>query len=321
MTDGGSRVAGELVRPDPGAAGEGSLTTRETAKLDRLLQLTSRTFALSIPLLPEPARERVGIAYLLFRIADTFEDSTSWTKADRTEALEAFRELLFQPDPEEAGRLGRSWAGGRPVDHEGYLELLEETPFVIECFARLSPSAREAIATHTAETARLMAGFVERIGEDGALRLETLDELRDYCYGVAGIVGEMLTELFLLHDPCLEEVAGELRPRARHFGEALQLVNILKDSSTDAREGRIYLPPGLGRSPVLDLAREDLDVAARYTEALREGGASRGVVNFCALPMELARATLDEVEARGPGAKISRDRLWKIIGEVTGEPG
>ena len=38
--------------------------------LEQLLVATSRTFALAIPLLPEPIRLQVGIAYLLFRIAE-----------------------------------------------------------------------------------------------------------------------------------------------------------------------------------------------------------------------------------------------------------
>ena len=42
-----------------------------TFPLDDLLEKTSRTFALAIPLLPTPAREAVGLAYLLFRVADT----------------------------------------------------------------------------------------------------------------------------------------------------------------------------------------------------------------------------------------------------------
>jgi farnesyl-diphosphate farnesyltransferase len=60
------------------------------ADLDLLLEKTSRTFALSIPLLPEPTRREVMIAYLLFRIADTFEDSSSWPRESRIEALEQF---------------------------------------------------------------------------------------------------------------------------------------------------------------------------------------------------------------------------------------
>src|SRR5207244_1602679 len=69
------------------------------ANLDDLLESTSRTFALSIPLLPEPARRQVSIAYLLFRIADTFEDAELWSPEERRKALADFSELLAEPHP------------------------------------------------------------------------------------------------------------------------------------------------------------------------------------------------------------------------------
>ena len=62
--------------------------------LDALLTKTSRTFALAIPLLPEPTRRAVSVSYLLFRIADTFEDATAWARAKRIAALNEFAELL-----------------------------------------------------------------------------------------------------------------------------------------------------------------------------------------------------------------------------------
>ena len=58
-----------------------------TPDLANLLEKTSRTFALSIPVLPEPTRREVMIAYLLFRIADTFEDAAHWTPEDRIAAI------------------------------------------------------------------------------------------------------------------------------------------------------------------------------------------------------------------------------------------
>ena len=82
-----------------------------------------------------------------------------------------------------------------------------------------------------------MAGYVGRT-ERGNLVLTDLEDLKNYCYFVAGIVGEMLTELFLLGRPTLSGVAAFLRGRAAAFGEALQLVNILKDAAGDAAEGR-----------------------------------------------------------------------------------
>ena len=46
-------------------------------ELQALLGETSRTFALAIPRLPEPRMTEVTVAYLLFRIADTFKDATT----------------------------------------------------------------------------------------------------------------------------------------------------------------------------------------------------------------------------------------------------
>ena len=67
------------------------------ADLEQLLIATSRTFALAIPLLPEPTRLEVTLSYLLFRVADTFEDAASWPRALRIEALAQFDRLLADP--------------------------------------------------------------------------------------------------------------------------------------------------------------------------------------------------------------------------------
>ncbi len=156
-----------------------------------------------------------------------------------------------------------------------------------------------------------MAGFVARSDGD-TLVLKDLEDLKAYCYAVAGIVGEMLTDLFLLKRDALVPSTPFLRERAATFGEALQLVNILKDSSLDISEGRSFLPSSVPRSEVFALARRDLKTACDYTLALQKAGAPRGIVEFCALPAELAWATLERVEARGPGAKISRLEVFAI---------
>lgn len=281
--------------------------------LDDLLEKTSRTFALSIPLLPEPTRKEVTVAYLLFRIADTFEDAALWGKERRIQALEDFSRLLDEPDADRARSMAEDWVANLPLEHEGYLELLHETPFVLDHFASLNPDGRELVKLHTQRTAHGMAGFVVRSDDDGELRLRSLQDLRDYCYVVAGIVGEMLTELFLLDRENLERVAEYLRARSRTFGEGLQLVNILKDSAFDRTEGRRYLPAGVGRDAVFALARDDLDSATEYTLAIQRSGAERGLVAFNALPVQLAWATLDKVEREGPGAKISREEVYAIV--------
>lgn len=281
-------------------------------RIDELLERTSRTFALSIPLLPEPTRRELGIAYLLFRIADTFEDAVGWQRRDQAAALDALVGLLLRPDVTAAAEMGRRWAAETPIEHAGYLELLGETDLVLREFLELSDPAREIIAAHTIRTARGMARFVEQTA-DGVLRLHDLDDLRRYCYVVAGIVGELSTGLFLLGRPELEPIAPRLQELAPRFGEALQLVNILKDSAFDTTEGRCYLPQEVDRAAVFALARDDLQVAGEYCRALQEAGAERGIVAFCALPVRLADAALDTVERSGPGHKISREQVWSIV--------
>ena len=283
--------------------------------IDDLLAKTSRTFALAIPMLPWPTRRQVGIAYLLFRIADTFEDGVEWSGARRIRALERFVQLLRRPVVEDSRHAARRWSEGSPIRHQGYLELLEQVPEVLQAYSELEPAARDAIREHTIRTAEGMSDFVAR-SDAGVLRLNDVADLRHYCYVVAGTVGEMLTELFLLGRDRLHRVRGFLQEGAARFGEGLQLVNILRDASFDNEEGRCYLPPDVGRRKIFALAREDLATAVEYTCLLQEAGGHRGIVEFCALPVRLALATLDRIETDGPGAKLSRDEVFRIVRDL-----
>jgi farnesyl-diphosphate farnesyltransferase len=279
--------------------------------LEHLLEKTSRTFALSIPVLPAPTRNEVMIAYLLFRIADTFEDASHWEPPRRIEALGEFRALLNDYSRPKAERLSAEWIAAGITSHPGYRELMANVPFVLESFFELSPDAVAPVRAHVERSAEGMAGYVGRT-ENGSLVLNDLADLKTYCYFVAGIVGEMLTELFLLGRPKLEATAAFLRERAASFGEALQLVNILKDSAGDAAEGRTYLPPAVSRSEVFSLARQDLETAGAYIGALQSAGAPRGLVEFTALPVLLARASLERIERHGPGSKVSRPEVFLL---------
>lgn len=280
--------------------------------LDALLSQTSRTFALAIPLLPESTRRDVTLAYLLFRIADTFEDSDRWSVEKRVQALEAFVALLRAPDRHRALELAATCQSEPPTDHAGYRALLAAIPEVLEVYEALSPDRRRVLEKHAERTALGMAGLVRIGSETDGLTLGSIEALRDYCYTVAGIVGELLTDLFVLSDPKLTGLQGYLRARARSFGEALQLVNILKDAEEDARENRRFLPADLPRSEVFDLARADLKLAAEYTEAVQRSGAAPGLVGFLALSVLLSHAAIQRVEEDGPGAKIPRQQVLEI---------
>jgi farnesyl-diphosphate farnesyltransferase len=279
-------------------------TTGTPPRLDALLAETSRTFALTIPLLPEPTRCEVTVAYLLFRVADTLEDATEWTAACKRDELGHLAEILERPRA-GAERLAAGWTATPPCHHAGYRELLASLPEVFRALDQLGRPAQATIRAHLVRTIERMAGFV---GQE----LADLADLQRYCYAVAGIVGEMLTELFLLGRPMLDPVAAELRSGAPAFGEALQLVNILKDAAADASEGRSFLPAGVARAEVFGLARADLDAAGRYCRTLCRAGGPRGLLEFTALPVLLAQATLDRVERDGAGAKLSRIEVVEI---------
>lgn len=284
-----------------------------TALLDELLVKSSRTFALSIPELPQPTRREVTVAYLLFRIADTLEDATEWTAVRQCEELELLGKLLDAPTIDGARGLAEGWRAAPPLRHAGYLDLLTETPAVLEALLELDEAARQLICRHTRRTVDRMATFVQRSDPRRGLQLRDIADLQAYCYAVAGIVGEMLTELFLLRREALVPIADFLRDHAARFGEALQLVNILKDAGHDAREGRRYLPASIATAEIFALARADLEAARQYVLGLQQAGAPRGVVAFTALPVLLAWRTLDRVEVEGPSSKLTRPEVAAIV--------
>jgi farnesyl-diphosphate farnesyltransferase len=283
--------------------------------LEQLLAETSRTFALTIPYLPEPTRRAVMVAYLIFRIADTLEDSERWPCERKAAELRALPFLLTEGDAAAARAFAERMRADPPTAHAGYLRLLTETPRVLEALHAFPQRTREIIARHTIVTAEGMAASVAQL-EDGVLRLTTLQQLREYCYYVAGVVGEMLSELFLADWPALAGAAQALRQDARAFGEGLQLTNILKDAADDAREGRHFLPASIARGELFALARSDLAAAQRYVGALRVAGAPLGVLAFTALPVRLAVATLGAVERRGAGAKVARAEVAQAVLEL-----
>jgi farnesyl-diphosphate farnesyltransferase len=284
------------------------------ARIFDLLARTSRTFALAVPLLePELARD-VALAYLLFRVADTIEDETTWPADVRAELLGDLASRMPELDHTSAEAFLSRLAPLPEVVSEDCRELLNDLPALA---TSLEPSAaHQSIRKHVARTTRGMSETLARGHARGRPGLDTLEELRAYCYFVAGIVGELLTDTFVLAEPALASVEAELRMHDARFGEGLQLVNVLKDRRDDAEHGRAFVPPEVPESALFSLAREDLGHAERYVRALARGGATRGMLAFTRLPLALARETLDVVERNGPGTKVSRERVGRILTEL-----
>jgi farnesyl-diphosphate farnesyltransferase len=208
------------------------------------LPQVSRTFALNIPVLPAPLDLAVTVAYLLCRIADTLEDET--TGQGQGEWLDTLADLVaLGPDWERRACLFAREAGNalRAQAPEPEARLLAETATVLGTLAVLPPWTHP----HIARCVRIMtAGMKEtqtRYGARGGV--EGLPDLRAtflYCYHVAGVVGEMLTGLFVDGSPRAAARHAELAPRAVAFGRALQLTNILKDVREDLDRGSCWLP-------------------------------------------------------------------------------
>ncbi len=96
-------------------------------------------------------------------------------------------------------------------------------------------------------------------------RIQTMEELEVYAYRVAGTVGLMLLPLLLSEgndNDSVDRTLGAIetsREPAICLGKAIQLVNILRDATQDAKLGRIYLPQdmlsneGVDESSILEL--------------------------------------------------------------------
>jgi farnesyl-diphosphate farnesyltransferase len=287
--------------------------------MDELLARTSRTFALAIPLLGEPTRGTTCLAYLLLRVADTLEDAELWSRGARLAALAEFSSVLHLSDAAGLARseeLARAWSSSSPTRDAGCIALLKALPDVWRELGRQHEASRAIVLRQVGRTTEGMHAILARADEMGRFRLATVEELQKYCYIVAGIVGELLTEVFLHDCPSLESVRTTLLEHQVAFGEGLQLVNILKDEKNDARDGRVYLPGEVPRGELFALARRDLAAARLYIEALEQGGAPPGYVGFTTLSVDLADATLVRLEEEGAGAKVSRSVVMQMFARI-----
>jgi farnesyl-diphosphate farnesyltransferase len=218
---------------------------------ERVLPLVSRSFALTIPQLPAELRIPVANAYLLCRIADTIEDESALSTAARLEALQRFVGVVC--GEERSGRFAeelRPQLSRRTSPAER--ELVKNMERVVRVNSRLRGSQRCAIENCVRVMCEGMHRFQRTAGLHGLPHMRALDE---YCYVVAGVVGELLTELFCEYSPKIAQRREKLHALDASFGQALQMTNILKDIWEDRSEGVCWLPQDI-------FSRHDIDIAA-----------------------------------------------------------
>ena len=146
-----------------------------------LLQQTSRSFAVSIPMLPNPLREEVALAYLLFRVADTIEDEGSFDPEERSQMLKDWINSVRTCSTEGI----EHWSDFSAIPHSGYVALMEDRGSLIERLKSVPLPHRELIHQYLAKTVSGMDRFL--LKNDA---WHDVVELREYCYYVAGVVGD-----------------------------------------------------------------------------------------------------------------------------------
>jgi farnesyl-diphosphate farnesyltransferase len=304
--------------------------------LGSLLQDVSRSFYLTLRVLPAKIRSQIGLAYLLARTTDTIADTELIAPEKRLEALKHFRERILGQSQVALDFTELAQHQGTPAERI----LLEKCESSLGLLQMLTPADRELVRQVLGTITSGQELDLQRFGSATANRIVALRsgaELDDYTYRVAGCVGEFWTKMCLAHlFPCLNE--SYLLAKGVCFGQGLQLVNVLRDLPADLRNGRCYLPAdqlsarGLAPEdllkpenetrvrPVYDIwlerAETNLFAGWDYTNALPRG--SMRVRLACAWPIQIGLETtkllrVGPILDRGKRVKVTRAEVKKLM--------
>ena len=288
----------------------------DQAYQDEILPHVSRTFALTIPQLPLALSVPVTCAYLLCRIADTIEDEPALSAPETLDFLQRFSGIVAgRGDPQALASDLEQRLTDRTLATER--DLVANMDRVIRVTAGLGAAQRVAIQ----RCVELMCYGMPRFQFNSSLRgLARSSDLDDYCYYVAGVVGEMLTDLFCDYSPEIAQRRSPLAGLAASFAQGLQMTNILKDVWEDRSRGACWLPQDVftrhgvdlgslsaqshdarfdaGMRELLAIAHAHLRNALDYT--LLIPGKEKGIRRFCLWAIGLAILTLRKI-AQNPG--------------------
>ena len=291
-----------------------------------ILKNVSRSFYLSLRLLPRGMRDGASLGYLLARSSDTIADTASVSVADRISLLDDYERAVQNGEP----FIAPIFLLDSCTDAEKVL--LENAPSIFSWLQQMDVT-EQVLVREVLQT--IISGQkldLQRFGNASAaqhMQLKDDVDLLDYCYRVAGCVGEFWTKLGF-HSEGREfsrEPIEVMLPWARHFGQALQLVNILRDLPEDLRAGRYYLPHTssltIGENMLvqqhrwLSHARHCLTDGMLYCEALR----GRKLRAATVLPALLAGETIDRLQKATwhqleQRVKVPRSTVFRCLAEA-----
>lgn len=293
----------------------------DEAYQEHILPDVSRTFALTIPELPPALRTSVTNAYLLCRIADTIEDEPALSADASLHFLQRFVAVLY--GKEDAGHLSADLVpqlSDQTLKAEH--DLVANMDRVVRVTNSLDAQQRMAIQ----RCVEVMAGGMHQFQQTASLRgVPRLTDLDDYCYYVAGVVGQMLTELFCGYSPEIARHRAALQQLDVSFAQGLQMTNILKDVWEDRARGACWMPQEVFSRHGIDLgqltparAGSGFDAAMRELTGIAHAhlrnalsftllipGKEAGIRRFCLWALGLAILTLRKISAT-PGFTSGR---------------
>ncbi|WP_307392598.1 phytoene/squalene synthase family protein [Bacillus horti] len=253
-----------------------------------MLKKTSRTFFIPINRLEDGLREAVTSAYLCMRAIDEIEDHEELDNDLKVELLEGVHDV-FQSSTESPDTKALL---------SPHRDTLPDVTTQIDDWAILCPpTVRKVVYPYIAKMSKQMAEWVNK-----SWTISTEEDLDKYTYSVAGMVGEMLSDIWYWYDGTESD-----RDKAVAFGRGLQAVNILRNKSEDLERGVDFFPDGWGKKEMIEYTRRNLKLADAYIKELKGSPA----IKFCKIPLTLAHATVNLIAAGGN--KLTRDAVKKLV--------
>jgi len=274
------------------------------------LDQVSRSFAFCIARLKEPLRTWVGLSYLLCRVLDTAEDAAWDNKEAKIESLDQFK-LFLQAMPQPV--ILKSWIQTIPKDiKKEEHQLVQDLGLLLGDLHEL-PDHVKSILQNSITSMNQGMSFFSKKNKLNELRLLNLSEVNTYCFFVAGLVGELLTNLLRADKPAIT-FPKNIYLKAHHFGLFLQKINLLKDQNEDKNHGRFLIPE---RAPFLASLAKNAKNSIDYILSIP--ASEKEFRLFCAWSLFLGLSSLSFIEnsfLSGLVGKIPRSMTEKLLSKV-----
>lgn len=265
--------------------------TRLEKEAMQMLKETSRTFYIPIKILKPKLRKTVGSAYLCMRAIDEIEDHEQLDPEAKQYLLRSTGELL-------KGKFSSVAYGEIIKPYEN--ELPEVTKRLGDWIAFCPEGIVDKVLESTSIMANGMADWVEKNWQ-----IRTKEDLDDYTYYVAGLVGVMLSDIWKWYDNT--ETVPEL---AIGYGRGLQAVNVLRNQEEDLDRGVKFFPNNWSREDMFQYAEANLAKADEYMKSIK----TKNIILFCRIPLALAHRTLHALKSGNE--KMSRQEVEMTVNEI-----